>query len=360
MKQTTLNGVPQKYTVYKAQRILNTYTHTDPWFWNRYSAHPYVGCEHGCEYCYARQDKYLHTERPEDFSHKIKVKRNAHRLLKKELSKVPRNVIVTGDYQPAERVFGLSRKMLKVVRDLSFPVHVIEKSDGVAKDTDILTDIHEKAWACVSFSFSTVDNVSSLFEPGAPPPEKRLKAMKQLSEAGIVTGANLMPVLPYITDTEESLEKVIKAVKDHQGIFVLVGGLTLDDNVRVRYMNLLRKEFPSLIKKYTELYGSDQRFRLYNEEICKKVQKFCEAYGLKDRIPRYCMNFNQRVAEQLFDTVYRLERVDPPRAWVYRKAAWLIDDLEEDICEVGDLTTLPGIGPKIASVIEEIIDSVGA
>jgi DNA repair photolyase len=288
------------------------------------------------------------------------VKRNAHRLLKKELSKVPRNVIVTGDYQPAERVFGLSRKMLEVVRDLSFPVHVIEKSDAVVKDTDILTDIHEKTWACVSFSFSTVDKVSSLFEPGAPPPEKRLKAMKQLSETGIVTGANLMPVLPYITDTEESLEKVIKAVKNHQGTFVLVGGLTLDDNVRVRYMDLLRKEFPSLIKKYTELYESDQRFRLYNEEICKTVQQLCVTYGLKDRIPRYCMNFNQRVAEELFDTVYRLERVNPSRAWVFRKAAWLVDELDEDISEVGDLTTLPGIGTKIASVIEEIIDNVGA
>jgi DNA repair photolyase len=355
MRQTTLDGSPNRYQVYRAQKILNTSKYADSWFWNRYSVHPYVGCDHACEYCYARADKYLHTDRSEDFSQIIKVKRNAAQLLRNELSRVPRDVIVTGDYQPTEEVFGLSRKMLEVVRDLSFPVHVIEKSDLVIKDRDVLAEIHERAWACVSFSFSTLDDISSVFEPGAPPPQKRLRAMKQLAETGVVTGANLIPVLPYITDSVESLEKVIKAVKTHKGTFVLVGGLTLDDNVRVRYFNLLKKEFPSLLKKYEELYESDERFRLYNEKICKKVQELCEEYGVKDRIPRHCLNFNQKVAEHLFDMVYRIERVDPRKAWVYRKAAWVVDELDKDIRLINDLTAIPGIGIKNALIIRGIM-----
>lgn len=358
MSQTTLDGSPNRYRVYRAKKILNTYKHADSWFWNRYSAHPYVGCEHACEYCYARADKYLHTDRPEDFSRIIKVKRNAAQLLRNELARVPRNVIVTGDYQPAEGIFGLSRKMLEVVRDFSFPVHVIEKSHLVVKDLDVLTDIHARAWACVSFSFSTLDGISSVFEPSSPPPQRRLEAMKQCAERGVVTGANLMPVLPFITDSEESLEKLIKAVKAHKGTFILVGGLTLDDNVRVRYFNLLKREFPSLLKKYEELYGSDERYRLYNEKICEKVHELCEEYELKDRIPRYCMNFNQKVAEQLFDKVYRLERVDPRKAWVYRKAAWTIDELYTDIRSINDLTAIPGIGSKNAAMIKDIINEL--
>ena len=359
MKQTTLDSVGSEkkveYRVYKAKRILNTYKHVDSWFWNKYSAHPYVGCEHACEYCYARADKYLHTDSPEDFSRVIKVKRNAAELLRKELNRVEKGVLVTADYQPAEKRFGLSRKMLEVVRDLEFPVHVVEKSDLVLKDLDVLKEIHERAWACVSFSFSTVDEkVSRIFEPVAPSPERRLKAMKEVADAGIVTGANLMPVLPFITDSVEMMEDVVKEVRNRGGKFVLIGGLTLDNNVKKRYFRLLRERFPELLPKYEELYSSEEIQEHYGE-IGREVGKICERYGLKDRIPRYCVNFNQRVAEQLFDKVYRIELEDRKKAWVYRKAAWTADELDTDIRNIEDLKTLPGIGEKMAALIREII-----
>ena len=377
MKQTTLNGEFEgkgkekekekgkekgkerertqrvEYRVYKAKRILNKYKHADSWFWNKYSAHPYVGCEHACEYCYARADKYLHTDTPDDFSRIIKVKRNAPELLRKELAKVRKDVLATADYQPAEKKFGLSRKMLEVVRDLGFPVHVVEKSDLVLKDLDVLKEINDKAWVCVSFSFSTVDeDVSRIFEPVAPPPERRLMAMKKISEAGILTGANLMPVLPFITDSVEMMGEVVKEVKNCGGKFVLVGGLTLDNNVRTRYFKLLKNRFPELLPQYEDLYTSE--IQEHHREISKKVGDICNEYGLMDRIPRYCLNFNQRIAEKLFDMVYRIELDDPKRAWPYRKAAWAVDELDQDIRGM-NLRTLPGIGEKIAALIQERI-----
>ncbi|MBU7017241.1 MAG: radical SAM protein [Theionarchaea archaeon] len=346
-----------EYRVYKAKRILNKYKHADSWFWNRYSAHPYVGCEHACEYCYARADKYLHTDRPDDFSRIIKVKRNAPELLRKELQNVRKDVIVTADYQPVESKVGLSRKMLEVVRNLEFPVHVVEKSDLVLKDLDVLKEIHEKSWACISFSFSTLDeDVSRIVEPIAPLPRKRLKAMRKIADAGVLTGANLMPILPFITDSEEMMEDVIRQVKNCGGTFVLVGGLTLDDNVRTRYFRLLKNRFPQLLPKYENLYKSD--IQKHYGTISEKAGEITRQYGLKDRIPRYCLNFNQKVAEKLFDTVYRIELKDSKRAWVFRKAAWQVDELEKDIRGIKDVRTLPGIGEKMARVIKEIMEEL--
>jgi DNA repair photolyase len=356
MKQTTLDG-GSPYSVYDAKKILNRYKHADSWFWNVYSAHPYVGCEHACEYCYARQDKYLHTDTPDDFSRIIKVKRNAPQLLRKELKKARKGVIATGDYQPAEEKFGLSRKVLEVMRDFAFPVHVIEKSDSVVKDIDVLKEINERAWVCVSFSFSTVNQeLSRLFEPGAPSPERRLRAMKEISEADILTGANLMPVLPYITDSPDLMEDVIRKAKEHGATFVLVGGLTLDDNVRERYFRLLRARFPALVSAYEALYDSDGQ--KHSADISRKAITIIEKYGLKDRIPRYCLNFNQKVAEKLFDNVYRIELESPKKAWPYRKVAWLVDDLDRDIREIEDLRTLQGVGEKLAEVLTTIIDEL--
>lgn len=362
MKQTTLDtGQPPKkrveYRVYKAKRVLNKYKHVDPWFWNKYSAHPYVGCEHACEYCYARADKYLHTDTPDDFSRIIKVKRNAAELLKKELQKVEKGIIVTADYQSAENRFKLSRKMLKVVRDLAFPVHVVEKSDLVLKDIDVLQEINEQSWACVSFSFSTVDErISKIVEPIAPSPHKRLAAMKEIADAGILTGANLMPVLPFITDSEDMMEDVIKRVKECGGSFVLTGGLTLDDNVRTRYFTLLKRQFPPLLPQYKTLYQLP--IHQYYGNLGKKSGEICAKYGLHDRIPRYCLNFNQKVAEQLFDNAYRVELENQKKAWVYRKAAWVVDELDTDIRDLTDVRSLPGVGEKVAALLKDMAHSL--
>lgn len=130
---------------YQAKKIVNVYKHIGGWYWNKYSAHPYVGCQYGCEYCYWRDEKYNMLAREKDaqglddpFSQYIKVKVNAAELLKRELSRLPKDVIVTGDYQPAEVRFKLSRAMLKVCLDFGFPVLINEKSPFVLRDLDLI------------------------------------------------------------------------------------------------------------------------------------------------------------------------------------------------------------------------------
>jgi DNA repair photolyase len=131
----------------------------------------------------------------------IQVKENAPGLLRRALSRVPVDVVGTGDYQPAERRFGLSRRMLEVCLVSGFPVFVLERSPLVLQDPDLLQAIDERAVTVVAFSIiSTPDSPGyervQEMECLAPPAEKRFAAMEQLARAGILTGTCMMPILP--------------------------------------------------------------------------------------------------------------------------------------------------------------------
>ena len=88
---------------YKAKSVLNKHKRPDHWFWTRYSVYPYIGCQHGCEFCYCRERKYAPYDDISDFPYVIKVKENAPELLRRALAKNPREAIAVGDYQPLER-----------------------------------------------------------------------------------------------------------------------------------------------------------------------------------------------------------------------------------------------------------------
>lgn len=143
------------FVPYSPQTILNKAKRADHWFWTRYSAYPYIGCQHGCAFCYCRERKYSPYEDPEDFAHIIKVKQNAPELLRRALSRVPVNLVFTGDYQPAERKYRLSRQILEVCHELGFPVFVLERSPLVLRDLDLLQDINRRAPSVVAFSILT-------------------------------------------------------------------------------------------------------------------------------------------------------------------------------------------------------------
>src|SRR5512136_1601880 len=102
------------FVPYAPKTVLNKGKRADHWFWTRYSAYPYIGCQHGCEFCYCRERKYAPYDDIDDFAYLIKVKENAPDLLRRELSHSQTDLLFTGDYQPAERKFKLSRKMLEV------------------------------------------------------------------------------------------------------------------------------------------------------------------------------------------------------------------------------------------------------
>jgi DNA repair photolyase len=352
---------------YRARHILNVHKHVDGWFFDKYSAHPYVGCAFGCEFCYSREDKYLRGRDPADFDRVIQVKTNAPELLRRELARRPADVICCGDWQlPAERDYCLSRRMLEVVCELGFPLFVVERSPLLTRDLDLLVEINRRAWVGVVYSISTLDPaVKRAFEPRSPAVKRRLAAMAQLAQAGILVGTSLMPVFPAVGDDDAHLEEVIVATQEHGGRFVLVGGLTMSGAQAERVWRVVDRCFPQARPTYERLYAGRSYGPAagYNVDLGRRVRALCQKHGLADRMPRWIepgpRGVNRWVAERLFGRTYdlELEGADERRIWAYRRAAWAVDEFSSSIAElhesqgVAGLLALPGIGQRLAGLM---------
>jgi DNA repair photolyase len=364
----------QDHTV---RKIVNVHKHVDGgWFWDKYSAHPYIGCRSGCEFCYSRGGHYLGKRDPETFDKFIQVKTNAPDLLRRELARLAPDVISCGDWQqPAEDRYGLSRRMLEVVLEVGFPLLVIERSPLLSRDTDLLVEIMKRTWACVALSFSNVDPaLKAAFEPCSPGLDARLQTMERMAQAGIPVGMSLMPILPGLGDDAAHLEAAVRAAKDHGASFVLGAGLSMMGIQADRTLATAKKIDPSFETSWRKLYGWAEGGRPnygpapeYSARLGLAVRELCTRYGLPDRMPRYTgagpLAVNKRIAERLFLKTYdlELEQEPQPRIWAYRKAAWTVDEWPASLAEMyrdqGDagLRTLPGIGAGIAAEIERYL-----
>jgi DNA repair photolyase len=364
-----------EFIPHPVKRILNKHKHADHWFWTRYSAHPYIGCQHGCEFCYSRESKYCPHEHVDDFSYQIKIKENAPELFRRELARVPVGVVFTGDYQPAERKFNLSRRMLEVCLELGFPVFILERSPLVLRDLDLIKLINEKSAAVVAFSIIATPESGyyrqvKQMEHLAPAMEERFEAMRSIAAAGIPTGTSFMPILPGLCDDDANLEAVVRMTADAGGRFVLAGGLTLSDQQRAYYLDALQRLAPELLPLYQKLFPPGSYSAIGNgwRETGLKVRSYCQKYGILDRIPRPVIpgdkhSLNHQIAETLANNSYSLELSAAPghRVWAYRKAAWALDELEQDIGliyrQLGHkgLVSIEGIGEHMAGEIEKFI-----
>jgi DNA repair photolyase len=378
-------SVRTQFIYHQPKTILNKGKRADHWFWTRYGAYPYLGCQHGCAFCYSRERKYI-PYKPQDaeaaydfekdeFSHLIKVKENAPQLLRKALSRVPVDVVFAGDYQPAERKFKLSRQMLEVCLELGFPVFVLTRSPLVLRDLDLLKAIHEKARTVVAFSIiSTPESPDHLaigkLEGLAPTVDRRFAAMEEIAKAGILTGTVAMPLLPGLCDNEKNLQLLSTWTAGHGGSFVLGAGLTLADQQKEFFLRVLQQDHPDLIPLYTKLYppGSYAQAQPWHK-VGKSILEYCHQAGISDRIPRPIIpgekkQLNKWVVEKLAYKLHmlELENARNDTLWAHRKAAWAVEDLEQDIglvyraMGIKGLEGISGVNPQLAKVIEDLIN----
>ena len=364
------------FVPYKPKTILNKGKRADHWFWTRYSAYPYIGCQHGCEFCYCREQKYSPYDDPNDFAYVIKIKENAAELLRRALKNAPLDPIFTGDYQPAELKFEMSRRMLEVCRELGFPVFVLERNPAILRDLDLLKAIHEKARAVVAFSIiSTPDSKNydrvCQMEHLAPPSKKRFTAMEKIAAAGVPVGVCMMPILPGLCDDAANIEAVVRWTADHGGTFVLPSGLTLSDQQKDYFFKILSERFHDLLPLYQRLYPPKSYAQIGNgrREIALQVREACTKHGIRDRMQRPIVpgekrSLNKRIVESLADKLYEMELNNEPsyRLWAYRNAAWAIEDTEQDVgliyrsMGLKGLQSIPSIGQNLGSIVAELIE----
>ena len=202
-------------TAEKARTVINRNESPDVGF-DR-SINPYRGCEHGCVYCFARPTHaYQGLSAGLDFETKLFAKADAPELLAKELRKPgyePRTIalgINTDAYQPIEKEWRLTRRILEVLRDFNHPVGIVTKSSLVLRDLDILAPMAERGLVKVALSVTSLDHkLARIMEPRAATPMRRIDTIRQLSEAGVPTAVLVAPVVPAVTDPE--MERILDA-----------------------------------------------------------------------------------------------------------------------------------------------------
>jgi DNA repair photolyase len=289
----------------QVKSMLNKTKKRDPWFLDDYTINPYSACSFNCLYCYIRGSKY-----GLNMAEKLAVKSKALDILEKQLKtrakKNQQGFVVlssaTDPYLQVEQETQLTRSILELLLQYRFPVHIITKSDLVQRDADLLLQINEQAVlpydlqhrlqqkAFITFSFSTLDTaIAKVFEPGAPSPEKRLQALKEMLNRGFHSGVSLMPLLPYISDTGDHLELLYKTFHELEVKYILPSTLTLFGNEpydsKTLVFRAVEKQYPHLLEKYRRFFAAGTEMPAYYRQAFKQKQlELCRKYGLKDRI----------------------------------------------------------------------------
>jgi DNA repair photolyase len=250
-----------------------------------YFISPYQGCELGCVHCSGQWD-----EESIGYSQdKVRVEINSPEILKKELKKTKTGLICITGYQPAEKIYRVIRKNLNVLNSRRFPVHIITRSHMIMDDLDILTKIHKDRWLSVSFSLSNFDNkITRIFEPNAPSPKERLETMGEIGKTGIQTGVLLSPVIPYITDSEKQLKKIIEEASNQNAKYIVPQVLKLEDNIRARVIQKIKEHYPKLLVKYKKLYelGPSPDVR-YTRQLLRRINQLLGEFNIPNTVPGY-------------------------------------------------------------------------
>ncbi len=227
-----------------------------------YSLNPYQGCEHGCSYCFARPThEFWGFSAGTDFERKIMVKKSAPELLEKFFQKrnyVPKTISLSGNtdcYQPAERTFEITRKILQLCLDYRHPVSILTKNALVLRDLDLLKPLAEQNLVSVSFSIPTVnEEIRRKMEPRTSSVYNKLNAIEILSENKIPTGVMVAPVIPGLTSDESLtiLKSVSEAGAQSFGYIIV----RLNDTVEPVFINWIYANFPDRAQKVLNLIRS--------------------------------------------------------------------------------------------------------
>jgi len=355
-----------------AKTILRKHKIIDSWFISRFGMNLYRGCQHNCSYCDGRAERY---QVDGVFGRDIVVKVNAIDILRRELNPRHKRHPFTGyillgggvgdSYQQVERQYCLARKALKLIRDYRHPVHILTKSTLVERDIDIIGDIHDQRGAIVSCSFSSVDDrISAVFEPGVPPASHRLALLQTFNEAGIPVGMFLLPVIPYVTDSNTVIDNSVRAARDVGANFVICGVMTLKQGQqRAHFMQILKQNYPDLCASYLSLYGRDRWGTVtpdFHQTVNAHFDKAAMQYSIPKRVPPSLwvdlVTENEKVAIILEHLHYLVQLKGKSSS--YHQAARSIHLLTTPVSQYPkDLTNLAGIGPVTVNLIQEIIET---
>jgi DNA repair photolyase len=251
-----------------------------------WTLNPYRGCTHGCHYCYARR---YHTQfelgAGDEFASVIFVKTNFVRVLTRELAKPswPGALVALGTatdcYQPIEGFYKITRGTLEALARAGNPTSIVTKGPMIVRDKDVLQELARRTDCTVCISVPCVDEqVWTQLEPGTAPPMKRLRAVRELVDAGIHAGVLMNPIVPGISSKPALIEATVKAIADHGAKFIGCNVMYLQDGTRDHFMRWLAEHYPHMVDGYERLYARKYPPGEYRDEVKKVVSAMKKKY----------------------------------------------------------------------------------
>lgn len=321
--QEILSTAPQadernevRYFEVEARRVLNPAR--APGLPFDLTLNPYLHCEVGCTYCYARDHADRRNGGPSEFDRRVYAKTGAPAVLRAELARLSRAGEVAGKeialgtatdpYQPYERRARLTRALLEVFATIDdVRLSITTKSDLVLRDADLLAEIARRGHVRVNVTITTVDrDLARSLEPRAPTPARRLRAVEGLTRAGVPAGVFCMPILPELTDAPRDLRAVVCEAKQAGARWLAANVLFLrGDAVRTSFFSWLDRAFPALGPRYRRLYRGPSAPESVTDRITRVVDALRRQYALPDHLafpapregPRQLSLFEQPPAE---------------------------------------------------------------
>lgn len=254
-----------------------------------YAVNCYAGCEHGCIYCYARfVTRFSHPGEP--WGSFVDVKVNAPQVLAREAQRKKTGMVflssVCDGWQPREASYSLTRQCLETLLRYRFQVSILTKNALAGRDLDLMAS--SKDLVDFGVTITTLDEgLRRLIEPGSSPSAERLNLLQEARRRGIRTHAFLGPLMPGLSDTETSVDSLLRAVKDAGIDYFYVDRLNPRFGVWQSLKGMLQKHFPDLIEVYRKLLYNEISRREYSERLISSVSLLARKYGLDGKM-RLC------------------------------------------------------------------------
>jgi DNA repair photolyase len=279
----------------------------------RYTVNGYRGCSHACRYCFARPThEYLDFDCGNDFDTQVVVKTNVVDVLRRELARKSwcRETVALGTntdpYQRAEGRYALMPGIIGALASSGTPLSILTKGTLLRRDLPLIADAAEQVPVSLAVSLAVGDpELHKRVEPGTPGPQARLGLVAAIREAGLDCHVMVAPVLPYLTDSVEHLDGLLRQIAEAGAVGVTVFGLHLRGSTRGWFMSWLTRTYPQLVGQYRELYRRGAYLpQAYRDELRARVAPLIATYGLAGDQRRFDAAPPPQIVETLQPTLF--------------------------------------------------------
>lgn len=278
---------------------------------SKYGISPYTACQHGCLYCDGRAEKYFVQG---EFERDIVIRKNLSQLLEKELPKIREKGFlcigsgVSDPYQPVEQDEKITRECAAILSEFDLPVVVMTKSSLVQRDLDLWSKVNSKTRFLLMMSLTFCDDfLRARFEPFASSVQDRLQTLDLFKKAGCATGVLAMPLLPYISETEENMCLLADNVKKVNADFIMLGGLTLRPGIQKdTFIRSIREFYPAMQGSYEKIYSENRASGAPSLDSRSKTSHLYKKMSSQSGLPMLVPHAIFKGQVSLYEEVYLL------------------------------------------------------